>query len=106
MALIGLENIVFCELLRRNLSVYYFSQKKECDFLTFYNNKITTAIQVSWTITNDKTAKREINGLIEACETYKLNKGYIITESEYDNITIGKINVLVRPFWLWALEQE
>lgn len=41
-----LENLVFLELKRRALDIYYYRDNKECDFLVRENGKITSAIQV------------------------------------------------------------
>jgi uncharacterized protein len=75
-----LENIVFLELKRRFQEIYYFEDKKECDFLVKKKEKIVQAIQVTASITDPKTEKREVEGLKEAMERFDLKEGYIITK--------------------------
>ena len=69
-----LENIVFLELKRRYEQIYYYKTKQdyEVDFLVQQQNRITTLIQVSWTINDDKTFKRELRGLIKACNELQI----------------------------------
>jgi hypothetical protein len=55
-----LENLVFIELIRRGSDVYYHMGKKECDFVIKEGLKITKVIQVSVSLDNIKTRKREI----------------------------------------------
>ncbi|RLA77960.1 MAG: hypothetical protein DRG78_16190 [Epsilonproteobacteria bacterium] len=57
-----LETIVFLELLRRGYHVYYYktSNDLEIDFVVEQDNKIIQLIQVSKTIKDEKTCKREL----------------------------------------------
>lgn len=98
-----LENAVFVELKRRGEEVYYFQEKGECDFLT-RDNKIKKAIQVCYELTN-KNKEREINGLVEACEKFKLKEGLILTYDDEKEFKIGKIKVKVMPVWKWILKE-
>jgi len=50
--------------------------------------------------------EREIAGLMNALETYNLNKGLILTESEEDNFTSKGKDIKVLPVWKWMLELE
>ncbi len=98
-----LENIVFLELKRKGYEIYYHKEKKECDFLIKEKDKITFAIQVSQTLKNDKTKKREIAGLIEACQNYNLKEGFILTLDEEDEFEKNKIKIITKPVWKWLL---
>jgi predicted AAA+ superfamily ATPase len=65
-------------------SVFYYKNTKECDFILYSNKEVKAAIQVSHSIEEKNTFSRELAGLKQAMETYKLKKGYIITsEQEY-----------------------
>lgn len=99
-----LENIVFIELKRRAKEIYYHNRKKECDFVIKEKNKIVEAIQVSWSIYNDETRKREIEGLIDALKTYNLNKGLILTESDEEQLVVENYNIEIKPVWKWLLQ--
>ncbi len=105
-----LENIVFLQLIRQNKEIYFHKEKQECDFVLRDGNKITKAIQVTASLDGEKTRKREINGLLEAMVTYKLNEGLIITEDESSTETIEHekqtYHVIIKPCWQWLLEME
>ncbi|MEA1986554.1 MAG: ATP-binding protein [Candidatus Marinimicrobia bacterium] len=105
-----LENVVFIELKRRNKEIYYHKKKYECDFVIKENNQIVTAIQVSQTISDSDTKKREINGLLDAMKTYNLKTGLILTEDEEKIIhkkNDENINykIIVKPIWKWLLSE-
>jgi len=65
---------------------------------------ITCAIQVTKSLSSIDTKKREIEGLIEACKTYNLNEGLILTEDEEYEFTQDKIKIKVKSIWKWMLE--
>lgn len=81
-----LENLVFIELKRRGKEIYYHRQKKECDFVIKEGLDIVEAIQVTKSLEDIDTKKRELAGLIEACKTYKLKSGLILTEDEEEDL--------------------
>ena len=98
----NLENVVFIELKRKKKDIYYFAEKNECDFIVKDGNKIIQAIQVCY-IFNKENKDREVNGLFEALNEFKLNEGFIITldqEEEFEHL--GKKIKLV-PIWKWLL---
>lgn len=97
-----LENLVAIELKRRSKETYYFNGARECDFLTREGNKITQAIQVTWKLTPEDR-EREISGLLEAMEKFKLKKGLIITSDGEEEISNGKMKIKVTPAWKWLL---
>ena len=57
-----LENAVFLNLRSSYKDIFYFKEKKECDFLVKENNKITQAIQVCYKM-DEENKEREISGL-------------------------------------------
>ena len=65
---VKLENAVFIELLRRGYDLFYHADKKECDFVVREGVRITQAYQVTVKMDDEKTRKREIEGLQEAME--------------------------------------
>ncbi|MCX6766587.1 MAG: ATP-binding protein [Candidatus Moranbacteria bacterium] len=101
-----IENLVFIELKRRGADVFYFKGKKECDFLVRNGLKAGEAIQVTEGLGNSKTEKREIDGLLEAMEKFKLKKGLIITRDEEGIRRSGGKAILVVPLWKWLLENQ
>ena len=93
-----LENIVFIELLRRKEKVYYFKNNFECDFVIPKKQ----AIQVVWEL-NEENKKREIKGLIEAMEYFKIKKGTIFTYNQEGKIKENRYRIQIIPLWKWLL---
>lgn len=100
-----LENIVFNELKRRNEEIYFHKYKYECDFLIKKELKITSAIQVTKTLSDPEVKQREIRGLLEAMQTYQLNEGLILTLDEEGTEVIDHENqhIKIIPTWKWLL---
>jgi predicted AAA+ superfamily ATPase len=95
-----LENIVFIQLRRLYKNVYFFKEKHECDFLVKVKNDITQAIQVCYDLNTDNL-NREINGLIEALEFFKLKTGTIITLNQKDDFSQKGFSIKVIPAHEW-----
>lgn len=100
-----LENLVFVELVRRGLEVYYHNKKNECDFVIKKGLKITEAIQVCLNLDNPLTKKREIDGLLDALKEYGLEEGLILTLDQEEKITTENKKIIVKPVWKWLLEE-
>jgi len=97
-----LENIVYVELLRRGMDVYYFQEKRECDFITKDGPHITGALQVCFELTNENR-DREIGGILEAIEFFGLKEGFILTNDEEDLLVMGEVRIIIMPVWRWLL---
>lgn len=102
-----LENCVFNSLRTKtgisnssaDRGIYYFSGKNggECDFIVSpYENP--SCIQVCWELTQDNQ-DREINGLLEAMEFFKLDNGIILTFDSEDIIQVEGKKIEVIPLW-------
>lgn len=100
------ENLVFIELKRNEKEIYFHKLKKECDFLIKEDLKIIQAIQVTVSIKNEITRKRELEGLIEAMKTYNLNTGLILTQDEEDELIIEGKKIIIKPVHHWLLENN
>ena len=101
-----LENIVFLQLKRENKKLYYHRAKKECDFLIKKRDRIVGAIQVCLSLDDIETKKREVDGIIDACKTYSLTEGLILTEDEEFNLIQQGITIKVIPIWKWLLRDH
>lgn len=104
-----LENIVFIELKRRGLEIYYHKELKECDFILRRHGKIINAIQVCAVLTEKVTQQREIDGLLEAMNRYELREGLILTENEERFFTFEEKNtktIKIIPIWKWLIQKE
>jgi|Deesub1362A_J573_1020465.scaffolds.fasta_scaffold00005_385 hypothetical protein len=97
------ENIVFIELKRRGKEVYYWKNKYECDFLVKEREKIKEAIQVCYEIT-EENKEREVNGIVEAMEEFKLKEGLVITGDHEGEETIKDKKIVYKPLWKWLLQ--
>lgn len=98
-----LENLVFIELKRRQKEVFYFREKGECDFIIRTGNKITEAIQVSLGLRTGANEEREIAGIREALEYFKLKSGTILTKHKNDIIRENGLTIKLIPVWEWLL---
>lgn len=106
-----LETIVLIHLLRRckieQSDIYYLNERSgECDFIICRGNTAIRAIQVSYDISNDKTRKREINGLILAATLTKCTNLLLLTDHERGTITVGAHSIKIQPVYEWCLEQK
>lgn len=103
---VKLENMVFIELKRRGYDVFYYADKKECDFVVRKGMRIKEAYQVTIAMNDEKTRKREIEGLMEAMNAYGLAEGYILTMEEKEELEIDGKQVHVLPTWEWMLREK
>ncbi len=97
-----LENLVFNRL-TDDFGIFYHSGKSECDFILVERNKIKTAMQVTWEL-NETNRDREINGLMEAMQTYDLKSGLLLTYDQEEEIIINLKKIHIKPIWKWLLE--
>ena len=101
-----LENVVFLHLRMQSKEIYFHKENKECDFLVREGNRIIEAIQVTKTLEDPETKKREIEGLMEAMNAYHLREGIVLTENEQDTIKMDGCVISVIPIWKWLLFQR
>ncbi|QQS61176.1 MAG: ATP-binding protein [Candidatus Moraniibacteriota bacterium] len=99
-----LENAVYMELRRRGKDVFFFKEKRECDFVVRKGIRIAEAIQVCENISDLETKDREVSGLVEAMNVLHLSSGTIITRYEEETIEIEGKKIYIVPAWKWFLE--
>lgn len=99
-----LENLVFLELKRRGYEVFYFEDKKECDFIAVKERKFFP-IQVTYEL-NKKNTDREMEGMTEACKLLDQKKGIIITYDEERSTRINDISIDIIPIWKWIVKKR
>jgi len=97
------ENIVFLHLRRLTKDVYYFKEKQEVDFYAKVNTH-AYLVNVSYKIDDPITRKRELDGLVEAMNYFKLSKSYLITSEEDQIIQIDDKKIYIVPLFRWLLE--
>jgi predicted AAA+ superfamily ATPase len=95
------ENAVYLKLTGKE--VYYYQNKRECDFLVKEQNKITQAIQVCYQLTPENK-KREMDGLLEAIKKFKPKQALIITEDEESTEKHQGKTIKITPLWKWLLQ--
>lgn len=100
-----LENLVFLSLRRKGKDIFYFKQKKECDFVIKKGKRIVSAFQVCYNL-NEDNQKREIEGILEALNRFDLKEGTILTFNQEDEYLIDKKKIIVKPVWKWLMEKE
>lgn len=102
-----LENLVFIEMKRRGWDVYYYADKKECDFIVRKGLHISDAYQVTLKMDSPQTREREIAGVREAMQAYSLSKGYILTFEGKETINFDDGTIVeVVPVWEWILQYK
>jgi uncharacterized protein len=97
-----LESMVLNQLAKTCDKVYYHKEKKECDFITKQNAKLS-AIQVCL-ILGDKNKKREVQGLLDAMQTHKIKQGLILTLDQEDKLEENGKIIEIKPVWKWLLD--
>lgn len=102
----SLENLVFLELKRRGNEIYYYKNKKECDFLIKDKARIIQAIQVSKDIEPGKNKDREFGGLLEAMKAFGLKEGTILTQFQEDAFKKDDYIINAVPIWKWLLDYD
>jgi len=96
-----LGNLVFIELKRRFADdIFFYKRKYETDFFVSGQNLL---IQVSYSISDYETRKREINSAIHAMQDIGIKKAIIITYDEQEIIKTDAYEIDVIPVWKWLL---
>jgi len=99
-----LENAVYLFLRNSSYRLFYFREKKECDFVVFDKDKCKLLVQVCEEVNSDNK-DREFAGLMEAMNFFKLTLGYIVTKKQTDIIkTEGKLIHLISATDFFNLE--
>lgn len=98
-----LENVVYLQLRRNFRELFYHKSKNECDFVIRNGGVIVSAIQVCRDL-HDGNRKREVNGLLDALQTYDLDQGLILTYDQEDEFELNGKKIIVMPVWMWLLK--
>lgn len=102
------ENLVFLHLRRScrfSYNLYYYRNKKECDFLLTVKQEIVALFQVCIDLSDVATRKREMDSLVAVAMETGCERLFVITaETEEEVVWEGK-TVKVLPAWKWMLEK-
>jgi len=104
-----LETIVFLELLRRGYKVYYYKTANdlECDFIVQKEQEIQMLIQVTSSLQNEKTRKRELQSFSKTLQELKLQKVacIVITEDNSSEIVYDDTHINIVNLKEWLLSK-
>ncbi|WP_194972812.1 ATP-binding protein [Aquiflexum lacus] len=92
-----LENLVYLNFRKKNKKLYYFKEKKECDFVVFEGTVCRWLIQVTNEL-NPDNRDREVEGLVEAMGFFNMDEGYIITMNQSDQLTKENKKIIIQDF--------
>jgi predicted AAA+ superfamily ATPase len=103
------ENTVFLELKRRLLpqqNIYYWKNEKgfETDFVVLEGLEPKEIIQSVYEMRDEKTKKREIQGLVACAKSLGLKNGLIITKDIEHVENVDGIKVRFVPLWKWLIK--
>ena len=102
-----IETVVFLELIRRKYKIYYYktSNDLECDFIVEKENKIVALIQVSKTLKDEKTKKRELAPFSKTMQELKLKEIdlLVITQDSSNNEIFNKQQIRVVNILEWLV---
>lgn len=94
-----LENILYWELRRKGWNLYYWNEHNcECDFVACRENIPQKLIQVCYELNGDNEG-REVNGLIDAMDSLKLEDAVIVTLNQKDIIRQQDRRINVVPVY-------
>lgn len=91
-----LENLVYILLRKTNLKMYYFRERKECDFVVFEGESCKWLIQVTEKVHVDNR-QREFDGLMEAMVFFGKTEGFILTLNQNDSLSSDGKTIQILP---------
>ena len=105
-----LENTVFLHLIRHRIQggyeVYYYKKDVEVDFVIYSKRSVSELVQVSASLSDEKTRAREIRSLVRASEELHPKTATIITINQKEDIKTEGIDISVKPVVEWIFEQQ
>ncbi len=103
-----LESVVFLELLRRGYKVYYYktSNDLECDFIVQKDEEIKMLIQVTSSLKEERTKKRELQSFSKTIKELKLKNvdALVITEDNSGETVYDDIEIKIIHLKEWLLD--
>lgn len=103
-----LENAVYLHL-RRNLTaeagLHFYKNKKECDFVLTSHGEVTQLLQVTYSLHDEETRTRELEGILEAALATNCRNLSILTFEEEEEIEKDGYYIRVLPAWKWMLTE-
>lgn len=103
------ENMIFGEFVKKgfkpNHDLFYYKTRnqKEVDFVLRKNLKISSLIQVAYSLDDSKTAIREIKALLEAGQELRCDDLVILTWDQEEIRMVKNKKIKIMPVWKWML---
>ena len=100
-----LENMMFTHLRRHTDQIYYYRTKKgkEIDFIWIDNRGKKHLMQITFSLKDPVTRKREISSLLSAIKELNLQEATIITYNEEEHIKVETGVIKIIPAWKYML---
>jgi uncharacterized protein len=97
------ENLVYLELARQGSDISYYrtASGREIDFACRRGRALDKLIQVTLSLADPQVRAREIGALTEALAEQTLDSALVLTESDREDIAVGKRTIRVRPLASW-----
>ncbi|MBA4409602.1 MAG: ATP-binding protein [Bacteroidota bacterium] len=95
-----LENAIYIYLRQKYQTIFYYREKGECDFLVVKSDQSKLLIQVCMEV-HGENENREVNGLLEAMDYFKISEGIIVSFNQTDNLTINSRKIEIIPAFIF-----
>ena len=102
-----LENTVFLHLFRNKGAhgkICHYRERQDCDFVVCRKTEVERLVQVSWSLENPNTRKREISGLLEAARTLSCSDLTVVTHDEEGELVEDGRRIRIVPGWKFCKE--
>ncbi len=105
-----LENTILVELQHRSgryyAQVFYYRDRTfEVDFIVAKSGVVESLYQVCYNLSDDKTRKREINGLLQGARKFRCTDLTIITFDQAEEYTADDLTIHIVPATRWLTQQ-
>ena len=95
----------YLELRRKGEEIFYFKGKREVDFLIRKGADIDRLINVCWDLNQDNE-ERELSGLAEAMEKFKVPEAEIVVAGYDDQAIVKGKKIRIRNFFNWLKNEN
>lgn len=89
------ENLVYLNLRKKYQKLFYFKDRRECDFVVFEGSVCKWLIQVTEKIHPDNR-DREVEGLVEAMIFFEMDEGFILTLEQNDRLVVNERSIIIQ----------
>ncbi|MFH0925120.1 MAG: ATP-binding protein [bacterium] len=101
-----LENLVFLELKKTGKNIRFIKNGRECDFIIIEKDEKKQLIQISYTLSDRDTKKREVTSLTLICKSLGINMGTILTYDEEMEIIENDVKIQVLPVYRFLFQLQ